>query len=400
MSTSTKFAIEPALIDQLVGGQNARTLFEPNGVFDKLRLALFERLNQSEGDDSTFALDLLRVRSDMIPLGEGPADVTIHQTTRTKKGGRKTRSAAELEMLLANLLERIVALYLRGYRSDEIAKRLSMLTGEHVPTKFVAERIVDLREEAQEWQSRTLYPSYPIVTFERIQVKWRDATGVKPRSCHFAIGFQPGGTKELLGIWLNDESEGQVWSGIVADLRARGVEDVLYIVANGCNSLQPHAAAFHPAAIVANPGELIRQSLAIASTKDRSVIQQALRNAHNASCEAEALENLNIFGRGPLGTKYPAIVSIWRRHWSDLSPFFLVPAEVRRVMTSIHASEEIRRDFHRTLRSHAHMSCSQNTCALMYSSVKHTLRGWRRPQREWHAAKSRLAIEFPDRFTP
>ena len=35
MSTSTKFAIEHRLIDQLVGGQNARTLFEPNGVFDK-----------------------------------------------------------------------------------------------------------------------------------------------------------------------------------------------------------------------------------------------------------------------------------------------------------------------------------------------------------------------------
>lgn len=400
MGTVGKSAIEPSLIDQLVGGRNARTMFEPNGVFDKLRLALFERLNQPDRSGGTIAFDLLRSRSEVPGTEERPPAVTTPKATRAKTGGQKARSSAELELLLANLLERIVALYLRGYRADEIAKRLSMLTGEHVPTKFVAERIVDLRTEADDWQTRALYPSYPIVTFERVQVKWRGTAGVKPKSCHFAIGFQPSGTKELLGIWLEEEAAGHPWPAIVADLKSRGVEDVLYLVSSDSSTLESHVGDFHPFAVVPNPCELIRQSLAIATTKERTVVQQALRDIHNAAAETEASENLNLFDRGSLGAKYPAIVAIWRRHWNSLSPFFLIPAELRRLMTSIHASEEIRRDFHRTLRSHAHMSCSRNTCALLYSSVRHTLWGWRRPQREWHAAKSRLAIEFPDRFTP
>jgi transposase-like protein len=34
----------------------------------------------------------------------------------------------------------------------------------------------------------------------------------------------------------------------------------------------------------------------------------------------------------------------------------------------------------------------------MYLVVRDSLRKWKRPQREWHAAKTQLAILFPERF--
>jgi putative transposase len=67
-------------------------------------------------------------------------------------------------------------------------------------------------------------------------------------------------------------------------------------------------------------------------------------------------------------------------------------------MTSTHAADALRRGYKRTLRGHGHMTSVEDATALMYLVVRDSLRRWKRPQREWHAAKTQLAILYPERF--
>lgn len=363
---------EPDLIDRLVAGRDARAVFERNGILDKLRDALSERFPT---------------------YGDAPAPAP--ETGDIELGGA---ILPRLELRFPDLSERVISLHTKGYQPVEIQRRLSALLGEPLPMAAIVSLLADLRREALDWQSRALDPSYPIVVFERVRVKWRDGAAVRNRLCHFALGFQTNGPKEVLGLWFEDGDDRAFWAGVLADLKGRGVVDILYLVSASPHLATARAEAFPAARALTSVGEYVRQSLELATTKDRSVMAKTLRQIHGARNVAEASTALARFESDRLGQKYPAVAPLWRRHWAELAPFFEVPLEVRRVMASTFAADALRRGYARTLRAHGHMTSTAEATALMYLAVRDSLRKWRRPQREWHAAKTQLAVLFPERF--
>ena len=382
MRTARSMSLEPDLIDQLVAGHDARAVFERNGVLDKLRAALNERFPDYLDPLTGNALG---VRHAPEPAAEARSTVEPVDLQR-------------FQVRFPDLSERIISLHAKGYPQAEIQRRASMLIGQPVPPEAIARLLDGVRREAMDWQSRALEPTYPIVVFERVRVKWRDAAGVRNRVCHFALGFQSHGPKEVLGLWFEGDDEREHWTDVLTDLKARGVVDVLYILGSGAHLAHGKERVFPSAVVVANIGDYVRQSLELAVSKDRSGLAKALRAIHGApSCDV-AEQSLARFAQASFGLKYPAIAPLWRRHWNDLTAFFDVPFEVRRVMASTHAADALRRGYARTLKGHGHMTSTQDATALMYLVVRESLRKWRRPQREWHAAKTQLAVLFPERF--
>jgi putative transposase len=383
MRAVRSISLESDLIDQLVAGRDARAVFERNGVLDKLRAALNERFPDYPGHAPRVGAATARRLPEPL-RDENSAD----------DGGEFER----FHLRYPDLSERIISLHAKGYPQAEIQRRASMLIGQSVPFAAIAHLLDGVRREAMDWQSRALEPSYPIVVFERVRVKWRDATTVKNRVCHFALGFQSHGPKEVLGVWFEGDDEGQFWIDTLTDLKLRGVADVLYLLGSSSHLDFARTRVFPSAVVVPNVGDRVRQSLELAVSKDRSALAKALRAIHGAPTSDAAEQSLAGFAQDRFGQKYPAIAPNWRRHWNDLAAFFDVPLEVRRVMASTHAADAIRRGYARTLKGHGHMTSTVDATALMYLVVRESLRKWRRPQREWHAAKTQLAVLFPERF--
>ncbi|MCE9523856.1 MAG: transposase [Alphaproteobacteria bacterium] len=372
MRTARSMSFEPELIEQLVAGRDARAVFERDGMLDKLRLALTERFARAPA--STLAEE----------DADGLDDVA--------------ESIARFQVRFPDLGDRIISLHAQGYSLADIQRRASMLIGQTVPPAAISALIEDVRRDALDWRSRALEPSYPIVVFERMRLKWRDATTVQNKVCHFALGFQSHGPKEVLGVWFENGNEKEFWSGVLEDLRQRGVNDVLYFLGSSAHLAAAQAQKFPSALVVAHIGDYVRQSLELATTKDRSALAKALRAIHGACNVNAAEESLTRFIQGPFGQKYAAIGPIWQRHWSEFASYFEVPLQVRCVMASTYAADALRRGYKRSLRGHGHMTSAEDATALMYLAVRDSLRKWKRPQREWHAAKTQLAILFPERF--
>ena len=78
-------------------------------------------------------------------------------------------------------------------------------------------------DEVLEWQNRPLEPMYPLAFFDALRVKVRDEGSVKNKAVYLALGVQPDGTKEILGIWIEQTEGAKFWLRVMTELKNRGV---------------------------------------------------------------------------------------------------------------------------------------------------------------------------------
>jgi hypothetical protein len=80
-----------------------------------------------------------------------------------------------------------------------------------------------------------------VVFLDAIVVKVRDSQVVQNKPAYIAVGVDGDGEKHVLGIWLSRtppgsaaEGEGaRFWGGVMADLKNRGVRDILIACVDG-----------------------------------------------------------------------------------------------------------------------------------------------------------------------
>jgi putative transposase len=66
-------------------------------------------------------------------------------------------------------------------------------------------------EDVVEWQNRPLEPMYPVVFFDALRVKIRDEGSVKNKAVYLALGIQRDGTKDVLGLWIQQTEGAKFW---------------------------------------------------------------------------------------------------------------------------------------------------------------------------------------------
>jgi len=171
------------------------------------------------------------------------------------------------------------------------------------------------------------------VFFDALRVKIRDEGLVRNKAVHIALGVRAGGTKEILGLWLEQNEGAKFWLRVLNELRNRGVEDILLAVVDGLKGF-PGAiqAAFPETSVQTCIAHLLRHSLDFVSWKDRRAVAAALKEIYRAVDPVAAEAALTAFEAGPWGLKYAAIGPSWRRAWTEVVPFYAFPADVHRVL--------------------------------------------------------------------
>jgi transposase-like protein len=81
-------------------------------------------------------------------------------------------------------------------------------------------------EDVVEWQNRPLESMYPAVFFDALRVKIRDEGSVKNKAVYLALGIQRDGTKDVLGLWIQQTEGAKFWLAVMNELRNRGLQDM------------------------------------------------------------------------------------------------------------------------------------------------------------------------------
>lgn len=77
--------------------------------------------------------------------------------------------------------------------------------------------------------------------------KVRENGKVINKTVYLCVGLNKDGVKEVLGMWVGKNESAAFWTGILADLKACGVEDILITVTDNLNGLQkPSRMCFPP----------------------------------------------------------------------------------------------------------------------------------------------------------
>jgi putative transposase len=403
MSRRKQPVIPDELLDQLLGGADPRAALADGSLLDGLKKALAERVLNAELDHH-----LDGGEPDGRPNGRNGygKKTVLTGTGRLELQMPRDRLAsfdpvliAKYQRRLPGFDEKIVSMYARGMSTREIQGHLREIYGLEISPDLVSAVTDAVLDEVAEWQGRPLEAFYPLVFLDALRIKVRDEGTVRNKAIYVALGVRADGTKDVLGLWIEQTEGAKFWLRVMNELRHRGVQDILIAVVDGLKGFPEAISAVFPRTQVqACIVHLIRNSLSFVSWKDRKAVAAALKEIYRARNAEAGQAALDAFDAGPWGRKYPVIAQSWRRNWAEVIPFYAFPDEVRRIIYTTNAIEAVNAKLRRAVRARGHFPTDDAALKLLFLVLNRIAKKWKMPAREWTAAKAQFAILFEDRF--
>ncbi|WP_425122575.1 IS256 family transposase [Burkholderia gladioli] len=332
-----------------------------------------------------------------IITDRGPVRVEI---PRDRDGSFEPILIPKHERRFTGFDERIIAMYGRGMSVREIRAFLAESYGTEVSPDFISSVTDEVMAEAFAWQSRPLETMYPVVFFDALRVKIRDDGMVSNKAVYLALGIQADGQRDVLGLWIEQTEGAKFWLKVFNELKTRGCQDILIAVVDGLKGLPEAIAAVYPRTTVQTCiVHLIRNSLEFASYADRKKLAQALRPIYAAASAEAAEQALREFSDGPWGGKYPMIAQCWQRAWEHVTPFFVFPPDIRRVVYTTNAIESLNMQLRKIIKTRGHFPNDEAAVKLLWLALRNVLAKSVRSTFDWKSAMNQFAILFGERFT-
>ncbi len=341
---------------------------------------------------------------------------------RDRAGTFEPRLVPKGSRRVGGLDEMIISLYAGGMTIRDIQYHLARTIGTDLSHETISKITDAVADEVTAWQARPLEEIYPIIYLDALVVKIRDGHQVKNRAAHIAIGVDLDGVKHVLGIWVQAAEGAKFWAGVCAELRNRGVNDVLIVCCDGLTGFPEAIEATWPQAIVQTcTVHLIRASMRFISYQDRKKVAAALRPIYTAPTVEAAEYELLAFEDSTLGKKYPAAVATWHAAWERFIPFLSFPPEVRKIIYTTNAIESLNYQLRKIIKNRGHFPNDDAAIKLLWLAIRDIEdkrarqrakeAGLPRDQRKapgkliegaqiqgWKAALGALAIAYPDRL--
>ncbi len=336
------------LLDELLGGAKTQEeIFGPDGVLKQMTAAIVER---ALGAELGHHLDTERPKQGeternrrngasgkTLLTEQGPVPIDV---PRDRLGTFEPQILPKHARRVEPLDDRILALYARGMSVRDIRAHLEELYGTEVSPELIS-RVTDaVWDEIREWQSRPLDATYAVVWLDALFVKMRDQGVVQNKAVYVAIGLRLDGRREVLGLWIDAAEGAKFWMRVLAELRSRGVQDVLICCCDGLKGFPQAIAAIFPKTVVQTCiVHQVRYSLSFVGWQHRRAAAAALRSIYTADSEATASHALAEFEQ-QWGSRYPTIGPAGVRRGRTSPPSSSSP-ELRRMVYTTNAIESL-----------------------------------------------------------
>jgi putative transposase len=343
---------------------------------------------------------------------------------RDRAGTFEPRLVPKGSRRAGGLDEMIISLYAGGMTARDIGHHLHRTLGVELSHDTISKVTDSIAEEVKAWQTRPLEEIYPIIYLDALVVKVRDGHQVRNKAAHIAVGVDLDGVKHVLGIWVQTTEGAKFWAGVCAELRNRGIRDVLVVCCDGLTGFPEAVEATWPQTTVQTcTVHLIRTAMRFVSYQDRKRVAAALRPIYTAPTVEAAETELLAFAESELGRRSPATVATWENAWERFIPFLAFPPELRKIIYTTNAIESLNYQLRKIIKNRGHFPNDDAVIKLLWLAIRDIEdkrarqrakeKGLPANQRKapgklvegaiiqgWKAALGALALAYPDRLAP
>jgi len=394
------------LVDELLAGaQSEEEIVGPGGLLSQLTKRLVERaleveltdhLGYEHGQPPPGGVGNTRngATSKTLQTEHGPVRI---EAPRDRKGTFEPRLVRKRQRRFAGFDEKIIALYSRGLSVRDIRAHLRDLYGVEVGHDLISRVTEAVMDDVREWQQRPLEDVYPVVFLDCLVLKIREGGTVQRRACYLALGVTVDGDRDVLGMWFQETEGAKFWLQVLAELKQRGVCDILICCVDGLNGFPEAIETVFPDTWVQTCiVHLIRHSLRYVPRREFDQVARDLRPIYTASDADAAVQALERFEQ-KWGGRFPPIIAAWQGAWEQVIPFLSFPPEVRRVIYTTNAIEALNRQLRKAIKTKGHFPNEDAARKLIYLAITNAVPAWTRT-RNWTVARLAFKIHFGDRL--
>ena len=330
---------------------------------------------------------------------QGPIEITV---PRDRNGSFEPALVPKRSKRLGKVEDMILSLYARGMTTRDISAHMDEIYGTKVSATTISNVTDVITDEVAQWQNRPLESVYPIVYIDAIWLKIRDGGAVKNKACHIAVGVDMEGRKQVLGMWIADQEGAKFWANVLAQLKNRGINDILILCCDGLSGLpQAVGSVFPDTDVQTCVVHLLRSAMKYASYKDRKTMAKDMRPIYTAPTEEAAELAFKEF-KTKWGDTAPGAVLAWENAWEEFTPFLKFTAGIRKVIYTTNQIESINYQLRKITKTRGHFPNDEAALKLLYLGIHNieTARGGElgTGTTGWHQALNAFAIQFQGRL--
>jgi len=385
--------------------KSIKDLMAPDGLIKQLMKAAIEGMLEGEmdghlgyekhalagknGGNSRNGKSVKKVRTSV-----GAVDLEI---PRDRAGDFEPQVVRKHQRDISDFDEQIISMYARGMTTRDIQNHVHELYGADISPALVSTITDKVMAVATEWQNRVLESIYVAVFFDAIHYKVRENGKVVCKASYTAMGITIDGKRDILGIWIGENEGARFWLGIFTELRHRGIQDIFITCIDGLKGVPDAIRSIFPKTEVQLCiVHMIRNSMKhVASSRVKEFIKD-LKLVYQAVSEKSALEARKQLEYKWL-EKYPLAVNPWINHWDDLSGFFKYPAELRKIIYTTNAIENLHRRFRKVTKNRAIFANDDALFKMLFLAARDVLKKCE-VVRDWATIKNQVYDHFGERL--
>jgi transposase-like protein len=323
---------------------------------------------------------------------EGEMELNI---PRDREGSFEPQLVKKGESDVSSIQEKVMSMYAKGLSDRDISLMIQDIYGFALSHETISRIIERVQPRFEEWNSRPLEAIYAFVFVDAMVVKVKDEGRSTNKAVYTVLGVDMNGHKDVLGLWINQNEGAHFWMTVFDELRARGVEQMLYVCIDGLKELEQGIRAIYPQAHIQRcMVHLIRNSVRYLPTKhykefcrDAKAIYGAV--SLQAACEALiALKDKWLDG-------YPLAVRVWVDNFEHVERLFELPAEIRRMVYTTNMIEGFHSALRKVTRGKAAFPNDSAVFKALYLRLTDVTKKWTMPIPNWGVILGQLGILFP-----
>ena len=179
--------------------------------------------------------------------------------------------------------DKILSMYAKGMSQRDISETIDEIYGFDISHEMISKITDRVLDQVEEWQNRPLKKFYTFLFVDCMYVTIRREYETKSCAVYVILGYYVNGIKDILGLWISESEGKHNWMQIFDELKARGVEDVLFISMDGVSGLEDGAKSIFKDVVVQRCiVHLIRNSIKYVPSKDYKAFTAQLKKVYGA----------------------------------------------------------------------------------------------------------------------